>query len=106
MSLCIPVGTLFLDKMTELRKVENNASLKTPEPPSHGSVRPSDTGVSAEVAARLSRLKEELAAVTQACEDARKKGETGGLFFLLRKKWKLTQRIFEIESGLRLRTGR
>lgn len=57
---------------------------------------------SRELTAQIDRWKEDLAAVATACDAARQAGQTGRLFFLLRKKWKLTQRIFEAESALRL----
>jgi hypothetical protein len=59
-----------------------------------------------DIAAHVRRLKEELAAVAQACEAARREGYSGNLFFLLRKRWKLTQRVFEAESAVQLLSGR
>lgn len=55
-----------------------------------------------DLGSRIIHLKQELASVTRACEAAT--GEPGHLFFLLRKKWKLTQEIFQAESELLLLT--
>lgn len=52
------------------------------------------------VQARIAELKEELAAVTRQCEAANREGQPGRLFFLLRKKWTLTQHIFQAESEM------
>jgi hypothetical protein len=44
--------------------------------------------------------------MTQACEAASRKGQASSSFFLLRKKWRSTQRIFEAEAELRLMSDR
>lgn len=54
--------------------------------------------------ARVTTLREELAAVTAACDRARQEKRPGELFFLLRKKWTLTQLLFQAESELLLET--
>lgn len=47
---------------------------------------------------RIAQLKQELAEVTRKCEAATLAGKPGQLFFLLRKKWTLTQHVFQAES--------
>ena len=58
------------------------------------------SAVDAATVARIAQLRQELAAATQACESAKNLRQPGNLFFLLRKKWKLTQQLFEAESKL------
>jgi hypothetical protein len=53
--------------------------------------------------ARIAQLKQELASVTHACETTA--SSPGNLFFLLRRKWKLTQELFQMESELLLRSS-
>ncbi len=55
-----------------------------------------------EILARIRRLEHELSVVNQACDAARLHRQAGQLFYLLRKKWKLTQAIFEAESAIQL----
>jgi hypothetical protein len=58
--------------------------------------------VPADLVAEIGRLRQDLAAVQEDCESAtRRHSQPGNLYFLLRKKWKLTQRLFEAESRLR-----
>ena len=56
------------------------------------------------VRARIDELKQELTDVTRRCEAATLVGKPGQLFFLLRKKWTLTQHVFQAESELLLAT--
>lgn len=51
-----------------------------------------------DIAARIRHLQQELAGVTRACDSARDEAQTGNLYFLLRKKWKLIQQLFEAQS--------
>lgn len=53
---------------------------------------------------RITRLREELAALTDACDKAREQQRPGYLFFLLRKKWTLTQHLFQAENKLLVET--
>ncbi len=57
---------------------------------------------SAELEREIDKLKLELASVSDECETAREGRDPGVLFFLLRKKWRLTQALFELESRRRL----
>lgn len=47
---------------------------------------------------KIAQLKLELAEVSRKCEAAAVEGKPGQLFFLLRKKWMLSQHIFQAES--------
>jgi hypothetical protein len=61
--------------------------------------------VKPELSARIALMKTELANLTRAYESARREGQPGRLFYLLRKKWTLTQNLFEAESQLLLGAG-
>jgi hypothetical protein len=47
---------------------------------------------------RIAQLKQELAEVSRQCETATLESKPGQLFFLLRKKWMLSQHVFQAES--------
>jgi hypothetical protein len=56
----------------------------------------------AQAALKVQFLREDLDHVSKACTEAASKPGPGRLFFLLRKKWQLTQALFEAENHLRL----
>jgi hypothetical protein len=56
-----------------------------------------------DAAARIAQLERELDAVTRACDAAL--ATPGNHFFLLRRKWKLTQELFQIQSELLLHSS-
>ena len=48
----------------------------------------------------IGQLRQELANVAEACQAARQRCDAGQLFFLLRKQWRLTQRLSQAEAAL------
>jgi hypothetical protein len=48
----------------------------------------------------IGQLRQELATVSEACQAARQRRDAGQLFFLLRKQWRLTQRLSQAEAAL------
>jgi hypothetical protein len=69
----------------------------------HHSISEAAAAKNVQIEARIARLQEELAEVTLACAKASREVAPGSLFFLLRKKWKLMQELFEAENERRLR---
>ena len=72
-------------------------------PSSALSVRNSGGEMQFEADGGVRALQQELARITSECADAAGSGRPGELFILLRKKWRVMQRLYQAQNELNLR---